>query len=55
VFLCTIIGFAFAAIRTVQVIYQQIRYFNKAAQTAIEAIKEEAKAEVSFAKTVEKE
>jgi TRAP-type C4-dicarboxylate transport system permease small subunit len=55
VFLCTVIGFAFGVIRTIQAIYLQIKFFNQAAQTAIEAIKEEAKAEVSFAQTVEKE
>ena len=51
VYLCTIIGFALASIRTVQVIYQQIRNFNKVEHTTLDAIKAEAEAEAALAKS----
>ena len=50
VYLCTVIGFCLAIVRTVQAIYKQIRFFGEAEQTVIEAIKEEAEAEAAFAK-----
>ena len=50
VYFCTVIGFGFAALRTVQAVYKQIRNFNKVEQTTLEAIKEEAEAEAALAK-----
>ena len=50
VYLCTILGFAFAVIRTVQAIYKQVRKFNEVEQTTLEAVKEEAESEAAFAK-----
>ena len=49
VYMCTVIGFALAALRTLQAIYKQIRYFNKDLQSTLEAVKEEAEAEVAMA------
>ena len=51
VYLCTVIGFGLAALRTVQVILKQIINFKVREQTAIEAIKQEAEAEAAFAKS----
>jgi TRAP-type C4-dicarboxylate transport system permease small subunit len=49
VYRCTVIGFLLGALRTVQAIFLQIRNFNRVEQTTIEAIKEEARAEVTMA------
>ena len=51
VYLCTIIGFALASLRTVQAIYGQIRNFSKVEQTTLEAIRDEANAEAAMAKS----
>lgn len=49
VYMCTVLGFGLASIRTVQAIYKQIRHFNSDMQTTIEAVKEEAQAEAAMA------
>ena len=50
VYLCTIIGFGLASLRTVQAIFKQIRDFNVVEKTKLEAAKEEAEAEIAQAK-----
>jgi len=50
VYLSTILGFGFGAIRTLQALFKQVRNFNVQEQTTIESIKEEAEAEAAFAK-----
>ncbi len=49
VYICTVIGFALGALRTIQAIYLQIRYFGEDQQTTLEAVKEEAEAEAAMA------
>jgi TRAP-type C4-dicarboxylate transport system permease small subunit len=49
VYRCTMIGFFLGGLRTAQMIFLQIRNFNRVEQTTIEAIKEEAQAEVTMA------
>jgi len=50
VYICTILGFGLAALRTVQAIFKQIRDFNVIEKTKLEAAKEEAKEEIKLAK-----
>jgi TRAP-type C4-dicarboxylate transport system permease small subunit len=50
VYFSTVLGFGLAALRTVQVIFKQIKNFQVMEQTTIEAAKEEAEFEVSYAK-----
>ncbi|MCL1809414.1 MAG: TRAP transporter small permease [Clostridiales bacterium] len=49
VYLSTVIGFGLGAVRTVQVIYKQVKNFNVQEQTMIEAVMEEAESEVALA------
>ena len=50
VYLCTVIGFSLAIVRTVQAIYKQLRLFSGAEQTVIDAVRKEAEAEAAFAR-----
>jgi len=50
VYLCTVLGFGLASLRTVQAIYKQIRDFNVVEKTQMEAAKEEAEAETALAR-----
>jgi TRAP-type C4-dicarboxylate transport system permease small subunit len=50
VYLCTVLGFGLASLRTIQAIYKQIRDFNVVEKTKLEAAKEEADAEIAQAK-----
>jgi len=50
VYLCTIIGFCLASIRSAQEIYKQIKSFNVVEKTALELAKEAADAEIAYAK-----
>lgn len=49
VYMCTVLGFGFAALRTAQAIYSQIRNFNERQRTNLETIRMEAKEEVEMA------
>ena len=50
VYLCTVLGFGFASLRTVQAIFKQIKDFNVVEKTKLEIAKEEAEAEIIQAK-----
>ena len=50
VYLCTILGFGFASLRTVQVIYKQVRGFKVVEKTGFEVSKEAALKEAELAK-----
>lgn len=50
VYMCTVIGFGLAAIRTVQAIFKQIVHFGEVEQTTIESVKEEAAVEAAYAR-----
>ena len=50
VYLCTIIGFCLATIRTVQEIFKQIKTFNVVEKSSFELAKEAAEEEIAYAK-----
>jgi len=50
VYLCTVLGFGLASIRTVQAIFRQVMDFNVVEKTKLEAAKEEAEAETAIAR-----
>lgn len=49
VYLCTIIGFGLATIRSIQVLISEIKNFGKKGETTLEAVKKEAEAEAQMA------
>jgi len=50
VYMCTILGFGLATLRTIQAIYKQIRDFKKDEKSGFEISKEEAMKELDAAK-----
>lgn len=49
VYLCTIIGFGLATIRSIQALIYSIKNFGKKGETTLEAVKKEAEAEAQMA------
>lgn len=49
VYLCTVIGFGLAALRTLQSIYMQLRHFGQARVSTMESVRAEAQAEAEMA------